>query len=67
MRISRTRYALLAAVALLAGCAGTVAPQPTPIPPKVARAALPPMASFGAPRPTPSQRSNTAIARDILE
>lgn len=59
--------ALLAAGLLLAGCAGTIAPQPAPLPPGVARAALPPMAAFGAPEPEPSRRSNTEIARDFLD
>ncbi|MEL7046479.1 MAG: DUF2927 domain-containing protein, partial [Pseudomonadota bacterium] len=59
----------LLAVVVLSGCAGLVPPPqaPAPIPPEVARVALPPMAQFGAPQPVPPQRSNTEIARDFLD
>lgn len=60
---------LLVAILLTAGCAGSMAPSiaPAPIPAEVARVALPPVPSFGPPRPEPSQRSNTEIARDFLD
>ncbi|MCR9086107.1 MAG: DUF2927 domain-containing protein [Rhodobacteraceae bacterium] len=68
-RLSPRWLSWLAAALLLGGCAGSLVPQPppAPIPPEVAQVALPPMRSFGAPRPLAPQRSNTEIARDFID
>ncbi|MGB0660878.1 MAG: DUF2927 domain-containing protein [Mangrovicoccus sp.] len=67
----KPRLVLALAASLCAACSAPLAQSPASDPPAVLvtqnTMALPPMPSFGAPRPLPLNRANSDMARDILD